>query len=203
MPFLRIASIVVLISFVLTHLLIKKDHLTTVWSEYAIDPKFGWVMGTGLIIFGIACILTGLFPNVFILTLVTRAGASVYKLKYLYLLVISGIANLGGTFVKTTIDKTKYLQRKVHLFFAVIELTFVPLFIVLNKVYVPVSLFRLAVIHLIIFAVITILFLLEKTKQEQSKVNAQNFKSVLSSVFTIGFLEKVMILMLIGESFLL
>ena len=203
MLFLRIASIVVLISFILTHLLIKKDHLTTVWSEYALDPKFGWIMDIGLIIFGVACILTGLFPNVFILTLAVRASVFVYNLKYLYLLVISGIANLGGTFVKTTRDKTKYLRRKVHLFFAVIELTFMPLFIVLNEVVVPVFLFRLAVAHLIIFGLITILFLLEKIKQEQSKGNAQNLKSFLTSVLSIGFLEKVIILMLIFETFML
>ena len=197
MHILRFAAIGVLIAFVLTHLLIKKDHMRVVWSEYALDPRYGWIMDVSLIFWGVATILSGILPQSFIL----NSGA---QLKYRALLVISGISNLGGTFVKTTKDKKRRMQRLIHLFFAIIELTFLPIFIFANKKYVRNTyLSLLAKIHLFIFGILAVLFILEKLGKRPTKNKKSRIANLISSVLSVGFLEKVIILLLIVEGIML
>ena len=197
MHILRFAAIGVLLAFILTHLLIKKDHMRVVWSEYALDPRFGWIMDISLIFWGVATILSGILPQSFILN-------SGVQLRYRSLLVISGISNLGGTFVKTTRDKKKRMQRFIHLFFAVIELTFLPIFIFANKKYIKNTyLVMLAKIHLFIFGFIVVLFVLEKLGKWITKKHKSKLANLVSGIVSVGFLEKVIILMLIMEGILL
>ena len=197
MHILQLAAIGVLVAFVLTHLLIKKDHMRVVWSEYALDPRYGWIMDVSLIFWGVATILSGILPQSFIL----NSGA---QLKYRALLVISGISNLGGTFVKTTKDKKRRMQRLIHLFFAIIELTFLPIFIFANKKYVRNTyLSLLAKIHLFIFGILAVLFILEKLGKRPTKNKKSRIANLISSVLSVGFLEKVIILLLIVEGIML